>query len=114
MAGTDVDVSMPPSGPGCAECEQAGGWWLHLRRCAACGHVGCCDSSQSQHATAHWRSTGHPMVQSYEPDEDWFWNFETEAMSPGPRLAPPEHHPANQGVPGPVGRVPEDWVELLH
>jgi hypothetical protein len=54
------------------------------------------------------------MVQSYEPDEDWFWNFETEAMSPGPRLAPPEHHPANQGVPGPVGRVPEDWVELLH
>jgi Zn-finger in ubiquitin-hydrolases and other protein len=88
MAGTEVDVSTQPSGPGCADCEQAGGWWLHLRRCAACGHVGCCDSSPSQHATAHWHSTGHPLVQSYEPDEDWFWNFETEQMSTGPRLAP--------------------------
>jgi Zn-finger in ubiquitin-hydrolases and other protein len=114
MAGTDIDVSTPPSGPGCADCEQSGGWWFHLRRCAACGHVGCCDSSPSQHATAHWHSTGHSLVQSYEPDEDWFWDFETEQASTGPRLAPPTHHPVEQGVPGPVGRVPKDWAELLH
>ena len=38
------DPSAPPTGPGCADCEAADppGWWVHLRRCAACGHVGCC------------------------------------------------------------------------
>lgn len=30
------------------------------------GHVGCCDSSPGQHATAHYRGTGHSVVQSYE------------------------------------------------
>ena len=48
-----IDPSVPPSGPGCVECEQSGGWWFHLRRCAQCGHIGCCDSSPSQHARAH-------------------------------------------------------------
>src|SRR6266568_4670271 len=74
----NIDVSVPPSGPGCADCESAGGWWLHLRRCAACGHIGCCDSSPAQHATAHWRGTGHPLVQSYEPGEDWYWDYRTQ------------------------------------
>ena len=114
MAGFDVDVSVPPSGAGCAECEESGGWWLHLRRCATCGHVGCCDSSPSQHATAHWRGTGHALIRSYEPDEDWFWDYETNQAVTGPPLAPPEHHPLTQGVPGPKGRVPADWAGLLH
>ena len=47
---TAIDASVPPSGPGCVECEATGGWWFHLRRCTKCGHVGCCDSSPSQHA----------------------------------------------------------------
>src|SRR5207249_10874412 len=41
---------IPPSGTGCVECLAEGGWWFHLRRCAECGHIGCCDSSPSQHA----------------------------------------------------------------
>jgi hypothetical protein len=111
---TSVDVSVPPSGPGCAECEAAGGWWLHLRRCATCGHVGCCDSSPAQHATAHWHSTGHPLIRSYEPGEDWYWDYRTQESYGGPALAPPEHHPMDQGVPGPAGRVPADWQRHLH
>jgi Zn-finger in ubiquitin-hydrolases and other protein len=114
MKDSGVDVTVPPSGPGCADCEQSGGWWFHLRRCAECGHIGCCDTSPSQHATAHWRSTGHPLVRSYEPGEDWYWDYSTEQMYDGPRLAPPEHHPVDQGVPGPVGRVPADWQRQLH
>jgi hypothetical protein len=43
MAG--VNAAVPPTGAGCAECEVTGGWWVHLRRCADCGHVGCCDTS---------------------------------------------------------------------
>ncbi len=53
-----IDPSVPPSGTGCVECEAASGWWLHLRRCAQCGHIGCCDTSPSQHATAHATATG--------------------------------------------------------
>jgi hypothetical protein len=71
---TAVDPTVPPSGMGCVECDAVGGWWVHLRRCAACGHIGCCDDSLARHASAHWRETGHPIIRSFEPGEDWFWN----------------------------------------
>jgi hypothetical protein len=107
-----IDVDVPPSGPGCAECESAepGGWWFHLRRCAQCGHVGCCDSSPGRHATAHWQETGHRYVQSFEPGEDWFYDYQDETLATGPELAPPHEHPADQPAPGPAGRVPPDWM----
>jgi hypothetical protein len=109
-----IDPSVPPSGSGCAECDADGGWWFHLRRCAQCGHVGCCDSSPAKHATAHFRETGHPFVQSYEPGENWFWNFETnELYEGGPELAAPVSHPEEQPAPGPAGRVPADWAKVL-
>src|SRR5207244_3076677 len=74
----DIDPAIPPSGSGCVECLASGGWWLHLRRCAGCGHIGCCDSSPSQHASHHAADTGHPIIQSYEPGEEWFWDYATQ------------------------------------
>lgn len=109
----DIDVNVAPSGPGCADCDAIGGWWLHLRRCAACGHVGCCDSSLAQHASAHARETGHRLVQSFEPGEDWWWDYEAEAWADGPELAPPTSRPDDQTVPGPSDRVPTDWRDEL-
>ncbi len=109
-----VDPAVPPSGPGCLECEQAGGWWFHLRRCARCGHVGCCDSSPSQHARGHAAESGHPVIRSYEPGEAWFWDFEREQAVSATELAPPLHHPLDQPAPGPRDRVPADWREHLH
>jgi hypothetical protein len=109
-----IDPTAAPSGTGCLECEESGGWWFHLRRCAQCGHIGCCDSSPSQHASAHFRATGHPVMCSFEPDEDWFWNFETNAMEPPAALTPPLEHPRDQLVPGPADRLPADWVQHLH
>ncbi len=109
-----IDPSVPPSGPGCVECEATGGWWFHLRRCAACGHVGCCDSSPSQHARRHAGESGHPVIRSYEPGESWFWDFTREDFATGPELAPPEHRPWDQPAPGPRGRVPADWLTHLH
>jgi Zn-finger in ubiquitin-hydrolases and other protein len=116
MAGNDFDPDARPSGTGCAECLAADplGWWFHLRRCAACGHIGCCDSSPSRHARAHWRESGHRYMRSFEPGEDWFWNFETDDYADGPTLAPPHAHPDDQPVPGPAGLVPADWVDHLH
>jgi len=109
-----IDPSTPPSGTGCLECEQTGGWWFHLRRCAQCGHIGCCDSSPSQHASRHAAESGHPVIRSFEPGEAWFWSFRTGDFLDGPDLAPPEAHPDEQPVPGPAGRVPADWERHLH
>ena len=55
---------------------------------------------------ARHRSTGHSIVRSFEPGEDWFWDYETQQYYDGPELAPPEHHPLDQPTPGPAGRVP--------
>lgn len=109
----DVNPAVPPSGPGCVECELSGGWWLHLRRCASCGHVGCCDSSPSKHATSHWQLTGHAVVQSYEPGESWFWDYRSAAGFEGPELAAPVSHPLQQPVPGPADRLPPDILAEL-
>ncbi|WP_439592480.1 UBP-type zinc finger domain-containing protein [Microbacterium sp.] len=109
----DIDPRVPPSGTGCLECDQTGSWWVHLRRCAKCGHVGCCDDSLNKHATAHWHESGHPVMQSFEPGEDWFWDYRTERTTRGPELAPPHSHPASQTVPGPAERVPADWQREL-
>ncbi|MFD6953290.1 hypothetical protein A6A08_24915 [Nocardiopsis sp. TSRI0078] len=110
----EIDTTVPPSGPGCQECLAGDGWWVHLRRCAACGHVGCCDSSPGQHATRHYRDTGHPVIRSFEPGEDWFFDFRSQKASRGPDLAPPASRPPDQPVPGPADRVPPDWRERVH
>lgn len=114
MLASDIDPSVPPSGPGCVEClASPDGWWFHLRRCAACGHVGCCDSSPGQHATGHAHATGHRIARSFEPGEDWFWDYVAKRPVAGPALAPPEAHPLDQPAPGPAGRVPADWQARL-
>jgi hypothetical protein len=108
-----IDPSAAPSGTGSLECEATQGWWFHLRRCAQCGHIGCCDSSPSGHATAHAARTRHPVVQSFEPGESWFWDYGREEYVEGPELAPPTSRPAEQPAPGPRGRVPADWQRRL-
>ena len=67
-----------PSANGCEECLKIGSQWVHLRMCRECGHVGCCDSSQHKHATAHFHKTKHPVMQSIQPGEDWYWCYVDE------------------------------------
>jgi uncharacterized UBP type Zn finger protein len=69
---------LPAEVDGCEDCLRTGGKWLHLRICLTCGHVGCCDSSPSRHATAHFHETTHPIMRSLEPGEDWSWCFADE------------------------------------
>jgi uncharacterized UBP type Zn finger protein len=72
-----------PSADGCEDCLRIGDSWIHLRLCMTCGHVGCCDSSKNKHATAHFRLTGHPIMRSFEPGEDWGWCYVDEiALDP--------------------------------
>jgi hypothetical protein len=109
-----INPSAKPSGEGCVECLATHGWWLHLRRCAACGHIGCCDSSPSQHASKHAESAGHPIAASFEPGEDWFYDYDNERMVKGAALPPPHSHPTSQPTPGPAGKVPSNWESLLN
>lgn len=86
----DQIVDVTPSGNGCEECMAAGRRWVHLRLCLSCGHVGCCDNSPGKHATEHSHTTGHPIIRSFEPGEEWLWcypdelAFELEDLEPGP------------------------------
>ena len=76
----DAIADVEPSDDGCHECLETGGQWLHLRMCQTCGHVGCCGDSAGQHATVHHHATGHPLVRSFEPGEEWIWCFEDQIM----------------------------------
>jgi hypothetical protein len=70
-----VLVARPETVAGCVECLANGGRWVHLRVCRSCGHIGCCDSSPSRHASAHARAQGHPIVTSVEPGEIWSYCY---------------------------------------
>lgn len=71
-----------PLTDGCEECLRTGDEWVHLRLCLACGHVGCCDDSKNRHATAHFDSTRHPLVESLEPGDGWRWCYVDEVLIP--------------------------------
>ncbi|MDZ4798110.1 MAG: UBP-type zinc finger domain-containing protein [Bryobacteraceae bacterium] len=69
----DQIQDVKPSVSGCEDCMKIGARWLHLRLCLTCGHMGCCDSSPNKHATQHFHDTGHPLIASAEPGENWAW-----------------------------------------
>lgn len=71
----DMIHQVTPRTDGCEECLAMGDTWVHLRVCRTCGHVGCCDESKNRHARMHYHDTGHPIIQSLEPGEDWMWCF---------------------------------------
>lgn len=60
----------------CGDCLKRGDQWMHLRMCLVCGYVGCCDSSKNRHARRHYRHTGHPLIRSVEPGENWRYCYE--------------------------------------
>ena len=62
----------------CEDCVNTGDSWVHLRMCLECGHVGCCDSSKNKHATKHFHQSGHPLIRSIEPGEQWIWCYVDE------------------------------------
>ena len=73
-------AGVKPSAQGCEDCLKAGGVWVHLRLCLTCGHVGCCDNSPNRHATKHFHGTKHPVIRSFEPEEEWGYCFPDEAF----------------------------------
>lgn len=68
---TVVDGPKPEGG--CQPCLELGDTWVHLRFCVTCGQVGCCDDSKNRHARRHAEATGHPVIRTKEPGENWAW-----------------------------------------
>ncbi len=79
LAATEVP-KVPTTAEGCPTCLAEGLTWVHLRACALCGNVGCCDSSIGKHADAHFAETGHPVMRSIEPGEAWRWCYVDEVL----------------------------------
>ncbi len=77
-----------PSARGCEECLKTNSWWVHLRICRHCGHVGCCDQSPGKHATAHFHATRHPIIEGYDPPEGWGWCYIDEVFIDLPNATP--------------------------
>jgi hypothetical protein len=71
----DAINKVMPSARGCEECLETGSWWVHLRLCRTCGHVGCCDQSLNKHASGHFHATRHPVIEGYDPPEGWGWCY---------------------------------------
>jgi CPA1 family monovalent cation:H+ antiporter len=69
-----------PSDAFCADCLREGTTTVHLRMCLSCGTVGCCDSSPGTHASKHFDATGHPVMRSIEPGEDWRWCYADDLL----------------------------------
>lgn len=75
---TIVFSDVPEDIPGCEDCLEIGGSWVHLRRCAVCGRIACCDNSPNRHASKHAAEADHPVMRSVEPHEHWFWCYVDE------------------------------------
>lgn len=72
----------PVTPQGCQECLANGTPWLHLRLCLICGHVGCCNDSPQQHAKQHAHDSGHHIIQSFQPQENWLYCYADDLMMP--------------------------------
>jgi hypothetical protein len=79
-----IDPDRPAPRDVCPACVAIGSPWLHLRQCLVCGETNCCDSSPNRHATAHFHRSGHELMQSLEPGQDWAWCF-AERLTMEPR-----------------------------
>ncbi len=73
---TDIDV--------CPQCVELGDDWVELRLCTSCGAVGCCDNSPNKHASAHARSTGHPIIEALVPGDRWRYCYIDETLVQAP------------------------------
>lgn len=69
-----VDIKQPAALV-CDDCVAMGSGWVHLRTCQTCGGTRCCDSSPNKHASKHARASGHPVITSAEPGEQWIYCY---------------------------------------
>ena len=100
------------SGIGCVECDAAA---LVGGPAAVCGlrpHRLLRDSL-ARHRLRTGKRLGQPIIRSFEPGEDWFWDYSTMTTTRVPNLP---HRNAVQRTdgPGPRGQYPATRLTCLH
>jgi len=98
---TGIDPSVPPSGTGCTEWTRPADG-VHLRRCAQCGHIGCCDTSRASMRPPLLPPPA-PVHPQLEPGEDWFYSYETKGHVRGAGVGAPETTRLTSRCPAPPG-----------
>jgi hypothetical protein len=76
-----ITTVTPPKAHVCEECVKIHAEWVHLRTCQQCGVTLCCDSSPNRHASTHARSSGHPVIASAQPGEQWLYCYPDDAFA---------------------------------
>jgi len=77
----ELESVVHPKRRECEECVAIGARWVHLRTCQACGGTRCCDSSPNQHASKHAHASGHPVIASGEPGEQWLYCYPDDSFA---------------------------------
>lgn len=76
-----INPDVEPQAEVCEACVELGDSWPELRMCLTCGHMGCCEEAENQHALKHYQETGHPLVKPYkERGMNWIWCYEDKAL----------------------------------
>ena len=76
-----IDAVKPAAARECEDCVKIGGRWVHLRTCQTCGGTRCCDSSPNKHASRHARDSGHAVIASAEPGEQWLYCYPDDVFA---------------------------------
>ena len=84
-------LEVPDPVAGCEECLASGGSGSICACARAAATSAAATTRPNRHATAHNAETGHPIIRSVEPGEDWSWCYVDELMF---RLRPREPGPA--------------------
>jgi len=69
-----------PNSDVCDKCIELGDTWVNLRLCLICGRVGCCDNSKNKHATKHYHASDHPIIMSFESNDEWLYCYPDEGL----------------------------------
>ena len=90
MTDERIDPSIPPSGTGCVEClagRRGGGCTCAAAQSAAISAAATPRRASTPRRTQKARTT--TSSRSFEPGEDWFWDYTTQDFYEGPRSLHP-------------------------
>ena len=90
-----INPASKPSGDGCVECLASPKGWCFIS--VGVRSVGTSDAVTVLRVSmpqSMRRQQGHPIITSFKPGEDWFFDYEKRGMIKGVELPPPHAHPA--------------------
>jgi hypothetical protein len=110
---TDIDPAATSGGSRCAS-ERNHGWWFPRGAARLAGTSDFLTTHLPVTAPTTLDDSAHPVITSFVPVEDSFYDDRTTRLISGPELAGP-HHPSDRTThAGPAGRVPRGWQHHLN